>query len=126
MTQKISEKRQKNFSKQGDDIVPKVKAILVDSFHKAAAYTVIELVCDNQYIVTQRKGNMLNITMNAQVQTMEIGKVEVNKSEVGHEMQSRAKTNVLTVADECCYCGKWQEYKYPCMHIFRNGNNWHF
>ena len=36
--------------------------------------------------------------------------------EVGHEMQSRAKTNVLTIADKCCSCGKWQEYKYPCMH----------
>ena len=116
MTQRISNKRQEYILEQGDDIVPKVKAILVDSFHKAAAYTVFELVHGNQYIVTQRKGNMLNITMNAQGQNIESGKVEVNKSEVGNEMQSRAKTNILTVADKCCSFGKWQEYKFPCMH----------
>ena len=31
-------------------------------------------------------------------------------------MHSRAKTNILTIADNCCSCGKWQEYKYACMH----------
>ena len=66
---------------------PKVKAILADSFHKAAAYMVVELVHGNQ--LTQRKGNMLNITTNAQGQNMESGKVEVNKSEVDNEIQSR-------------------------------------
>ena len=73
-----------------------MKDILADLFHKAAAYTVVKLVQGNQYMVTQRKGNTLNITTNAQGQKIESGKVEVNKSEVGHEMQSRAKTNVLT------------------------------
>ena len=63
MTQKISDKRQEYISKQGDNIVPKVKAILVDSFHKASAYTVTKLVWGNQYMVTQRKRNLLNITM---------------------------------------------------------------
>ena len=115
MTHRISDKRQEYISKQGD-IVPKVKAILTDSFHKAAVYMVVELVHGNQYMVKQRKGNTLNITTYAQGQKIESGKVEVNKSEVGNEMQSRAKTNVLTGADKCCCCGKWQEYKYPCMH----------
>ena len=36
-------------------------------------------------MVTQRKGNTLNITMNGQGQNMESGKVELNKSEVGNE-----------------------------------------
>ena len=31
-------------------------------------------------------------------------------------MQSRAKTNILTIADKHCSCAKWQEYKYPFMH----------
>ena len=79
-----------------------MKAILADSFHRAAAYTVVKLVCGNQYMVTQKKGNTLNITMNVQGQNMEYGKVELNKSEVGNEMQSRAKTSVLTIADKCC------------------------
>ena len=106
MTEKISDKRQEYISKQGDDIVPKVKAILADSFHKAAAYAVVKLVGGNQYMVKQRKGNTLNITMNAQGQNVEAGKIKVNKSEVGHEMQSRTKTIVLTVADKCCSCSK--------------------
>ena len=72
---------------------------------------VVELVCGNQYMVTQRKGNMLNITTNGQGQNIESGKMEVNESEVGNEMQSRAMTNVLTIADKYCSCGKWQEYK---------------
>ena len=42
-------------------------------------------------MVTQRKGNMLNITMNAQGQNVESGKVEFNKSEVGHEIQSEQR-----------------------------------
>ena len=59
---------------------------------------------------------MLNITMYAHGHNLESGKIEVTKSEVGNEMQSRAQSNVLTVADKCCSCGKWQEYKYPCTH----------
>ena len=73
---------------------------------------------------------MLNITMIAQGQNPESGKVEVNKSEVDNEMQSRAKTNILTIADKCCSCGKWEEYKYPCMHamayLWKMGTIWHF
>ena len=123
MTQKISDKKQEYISKQRDDIVPKMKAILADSFHKATACMVVEVVCGNQYMVTQRKGNTLNITMNAQGQNTESGKVEVNKSEVGNEMQSRAKTNVLTIADKCCSCGKLTEnnaqhtFKAPCCYF---------
>ena len=90
-----------------------MKAIQADSFYKAAAYMVVELGHGNQYMVTQRKGNTLNITMNAQGQNIESGKVEMNKSKVPNEMQSRAKTNILTIADKCCSFGK---YKYPCMH----------
>ena len=101
-----------------------MKAILADSFHKPAAYMVVELVHGNQYMVTQRKGNMMNITTKAQGQNIESGKMEVNKSEVGNEMQSRAKTNVLTIADKCCSCGKWQEYKYPCMHAMAYPWKW--
>ena len=101
-----------------------MKAILADSFHKAAAYPAVKLVWGNQYMVTQRKGTMWNITMNAQGQNVESGRVVVNKSEVGHEMQSRAKTNLLTVAEKSCSCGKWQEYKYPCMHAMAYLQKW--
>ena len=60
-----------------------MKAILAESFRKAAVYMVLKLVHGNQYMVTERNGNMLNITMTAQGQNIESGKVAVNKSEVG-------------------------------------------
>ena len=44
MTQTISDKRQKYNRERGDDVVPKVKVILCESFHKAAALEVVELV----------------------------------------------------------------------------------
>ena len=63
-------------------------------------------------------------TIYAHGQNIESGKIEVTKSEVGIEIQSRAKTNVLTVAEKCCSCGKWQEYKYPCMHTMAYFQKW--
>ena len=72
MTQRISDKRQESISKWGDDIVCKVKAFLADSFHKATACMIVELVRGNQYMVMQRKGTMLNITMNVQGQMLHL------------------------------------------------------
>ena len=40
----------------------------------------------------------------------------MENSEVGEQLESRAKTNVLIVPEQCCSCGKWQEYKDPCSH----------
>ena len=70
-------------------------------------------------MVTQRKCIRLNITVNAQGQIIESGKVELNKSEVGHEMQSRAKTKAVLVVSgrstnthacmhDMAYLWKWE------------------
>ena len=78
-----------------------MKAILGDSFHKAAAaMEAVKLLHGNQYMVTERKKSMLNINLNANRQTTEPEKAhQVTKSEVGKEMQSRMKTIVLLVAE---------------------------
>ena len=55
MTQRISDKKQKCNNKRGDDIVPKVKAILGKSFHKATALEVVKLVWGRQYMVTEKR-----------------------------------------------------------------------
>ena len=57
MTQRITNKKQEFILERGDDIVPKVKAILGDSFHKAGAMEVVELLLYNlnQYMVMERK-----------------------------------------------------------------------
>ena len=57
---------------RGDDIALKVKAILGDSLHKAAAMEVVKLVQGNQYMVTQKKESTLNINLNANRPTTEI------------------------------------------------------
>ena len=44
MTQRIHDKRQEYNKERGDDVVLKVKAILGESFHKAAAMEVVKLV----------------------------------------------------------------------------------
>ena len=49
MTQMISNRE------RGDDIVPTVKAILGNSFHKAAGMEAVEQVWRNQYMVTEKK-----------------------------------------------------------------------
>ena len=49
MMQRISNKR------QADDTIPKEKAILGESFHKAAVMEVVELVQGRQYMVTEKK-----------------------------------------------------------------------
>ena len=79
MTKRISDKQQEYISEGGDDIVLKVKAILGDSFHKAAAMEVVELFHGNQYMVTERKGSTLNTILNANKQTTETEQVQMKK-----------------------------------------------
>ena len=99
MTHRISDKRQEYILKRGDDFVLKVKAILGESFHKAAAMEVVELYQGNQYMVMERKGSTLNINLNMNWQTTEPEKVLMTKSEVGQQLQLRMKTNVLMVEE---------------------------
>ena len=37
---------------------------------------------------------------------------------------ARVKTNVLTLQEKTCSCGRWQEYKYPCSHAVVYFRRW--
>ena len=37
---------------------------------------------------------------------------------------ARVKTNVLTIQEKTCSCGKWQEYEYPCRHAVAYFRKW--
>ena len=34
------------------------------------------------------------------------------------------KTNVLTIPEKTCSCGRWQEFKYPCRHAVAYSRKW--
>ena len=37
---------------------------------------------------------------------------------------ARVKTNVLTIQEKTCSCGRWQEYKYPYRHAVAYFRKW--
>ena len=78
-TQRISDKRQECIRERGNKMVPKVKAILRDSFHKAGPMEVVALIWGNQYMVTEKKGSTLNINLNANRQTTEMEQLQMKK-----------------------------------------------
>ena len=61
---------------------------------------------------------MLNLNLNkiANTLTTETKPGQMKTSEVGKHLESRVKSNVLTVHEQCCSCDKWLEYEYPCAH----------
>ena len=50
----------------GDDVGNKVKQVLKDCFHSAAAMQVVELEVGQKYMITETYGSTLNITLNQQ------------------------------------------------------------
>ena len=43
---------------------------------------------------------------------------------MGQHLELRVKSNILMVDEQCCSCGKWQEYKYPCPHAMAYFQKW--
>ena len=64
--EKISENRQLYKAVDSDDVVNKVKQILKDHFHSAAAMQLMELKVSQKYMVTETYGSTLNISLNQQ------------------------------------------------------------
>ena len=110
MAEKISENRQRYKMVDSDDVVNKVKQVLKDCFHSATAMQVVELEVGQKYMVTETYGSILNINLNQQW-TQPITQMEHQQ---GHmpipPAPARVKTNVLTIQEKTCSCGRWQEY----------------
>ena len=66
MVEKISENRQLYKMVDSDDVVNKVKQVLKDYFHSAAAMQVVELEVGQKYMVTETYGSTLNNNLNQQ------------------------------------------------------------
>ena len=63
---KIGENRQWYKAVDSDNVVNKVKQVLKDNLHSAAAMQVVELDIGQKYMVTETYGSMLNINLNQQ------------------------------------------------------------
>ena len=59
----------------GDDVGNKVKQVLKDCFHSAAAMQVVELEVGQKYMITETYGSTMNITLNQQ-QTQPMAQME--------------------------------------------------
>ena len=66
MVEKISENKQLYKMVDSDDVVNKVKQVLKDCFHSAAAMHMVELDVGQKYMVAETYGSMLNINLNQQ------------------------------------------------------------
>ena len=66
MAEKTCENRQRYKTVDGDEVVCKVKQVLKEPFHSAAAMQVVELEVRQKYMVTEAYGAMVNINLNQQ------------------------------------------------------------
>ena len=124
MAEKISNNRQWYKTVDGDDVVKKVKQVLKDCFHSAAAMQVVELEVGQKYMITETYGSMLNINLNQQ-QTQHMAQMEHQQRHIPTPpAPARVKTNILTIQEKTCSCGRWHEYEYPCRHAIAYFRKW--
>ena len=71
MAEKISENRQHYRMVDGNDVVTKVKQVLKECFHTAAAMQVVELEVDQKYMVAETYGSTINLNQQQVPQTTE-------------------------------------------------------
>ena len=116
MMEKISENRHVYKAVDSDDVVNKVKQILKDYFHSVTAKQVMELEVSQKYMVTETYGSTLNINLNQHWTPPTIQMEHQQRHMPIPPVPARVKTNVLTIQEKTCSCGRWQELKYPCRH----------
>ena len=90
------------------EVVNKVKQVLKDHFHSAAAMKVVELEVGQKYMIAETYRSMLNISLNQQ-QTQTTTQMEHQQRHVPTPpAPARVKTNVLMIQEKTCSCGRWQ------------------
>ena len=124
MTEMISENRHLYKAVDSDNVVNKVKQVLKDYFHSAAAMQVVELEVGQEYMVTETYGSMLNINLNQQWTPPTTQTEHQQRHMPILPAPARVKTNVLTIQEKTCSCGRWQEYKYPCRNSMAYFRKW--
>ena len=104
MTEKISENRQLYKTVDSDDVVHKVKQILKDHFHSAAAMQVVELEVGQKYMVTETYGSTLNTNLNQQWTPPTTQTEHQQRHMPIPPAPARVKTNPLTIQEKTCSC----------------------
>ena len=85
---------------------------------------VVGLEVGQKYMITETYGSMLNINLNQQ-QTQPMTQMEHRQRHMHTPpAPARVKTNVLTIQEKTCSCGRWQEYKYACRHAVAYFRKW--
>ena len=98
MAEKISENRQWYRMVDEDDVVSKVKQVLKEHFHSAAAMQVVELEVGQKYMVTETYGATINLNQQQFPQTTQM---EHQQSNVPIPSAAPSvKTNVLSVPEK--------------------------
>ena len=123
MMEKITEKRQLYKAVSSDDVVNKLKQILKDHFHSAATNASHGVGSWSKYMVTETYGSTLNINLNQQQTPPTTQREHQQRHMPIPPAPARVKTNVLTMQEKTCSCGRWQEFKFLCRHAmayFRN------
>ena len=105
-------------------MVNKVKQVLKDHFHSAAAMQVMELEVGQKYMVIKAYGSTLNINLNQQWTPPTTQTEHQQRHMPIPPDPARLKTNVLTIQEKTCSCGRWQEYKYPGRHAISYFKKW--
>ena len=72
MAEKINENRQWYQIVDEDDVVSKVKQVLKECFHAAAAMHVVDLEVGKQYLVTESYGATINLNQQQVPQTTQM------------------------------------------------------
>ena len=75
-------------------------------------------------MITETYGLTVNINLNQQ-QTQPTTQME-QQQRVMHipPGPARVKTNVLSIQEKTCSCGRWHKYKYPCRHAIAYFRKW--
>ena len=122
MAEKTSENRQWYETVDGNDVVTKVKQVLKECFYAAAAMQVVELEVGKKYMVTEMYGATINLNQQQVQPTSQVEHWQSNMPILPAPMS--VKTNVLTIPEKTCSCGRWQEFKYPCRHAVAYFRKW--
>ena len=121
MAEKISENRQWYQTVDENDVVNKVKQVLKEHFHAAAAMQVVDLEVGQKYMVTETNA-MINLNHQQVPQMTQMEHGQRNMPILSAALS--VKTNVLTIQEKTCSCGRWQEFKYPCRHAMAYLRKW--
>ena len=85
---------------------------------------VVELEIGQKYMVTETYGSAVNINLNQQC-TEPTTRMEHQQRHMPIQpAPARMRTNVVTIQEKTCSCGRWQEYKYPCRPAMAYFRKW--